>query len=426
MKRKTAILTVSYLCAALLFTGVYAALRQRELGETKRSCRYAADHAFEELCAAMTALDTALEKAALAATPGIQSALCSDAYAGAEAADAALSLLESSYELEKAAAFLDTAGDYARTLGRAAATGATWSETERGNLRSLAATAAWAAGELEGLRCSIAEGECCRDDTPEALRTLEAEFPEQTLIYDGAYSPRTEEPAMLAGKEETGEKEACIIAAAFLGESERSAACCGQSAGDGREWRVQLGDWTVLVSGRGGQVLRAVCERAVGEGVLSEDSARSETQKFLRSRGYGAMQEIAHSLQDGCLITEWCAVQQGVVCYPDRVRVALALDNGTLLAFEAGDYVRNHHARRFDLRETVSWEAAEAMLAPGLRVDERFHALILSPGGEERLCLAFRCTDTDGAAALIFASAATGSQERIALLREDEYGSYSV
>ena len=426
MKRKTAVLVIAYLCAAVAFTGVYAALQRIEARKSERNCSYAAEHAFEELVAAVDALEPALEKSALAASPGLCSALCTDACASAEAGLAALALMRDSFELEKLAAFLATAGDYTRTLSRAAAAGAEWTDAERGSLRELASVASDTLAALDRHRGEIAEGNCCCDDTPEALRELDRELPSLSLHYDGRYADTQRESAMLAGKELTGEKEACVIAAAFLGADARGAECLSQSGGEGHEWRVRLGDTTVLVSGRGGQVLSAVCERIVGEPFYSPDDARAEAEKYLRDHGYAAMREVAHENLGGCYVSEWCAVQQGVVCYVDRVRLSIALDDGSLAAFEAGEYVKNHRERRFDLRSTVSEESAAALLAPGLTVEEHYFSLIATAGGEERLCHTFRCRDEGGAQALIFSSAATGSQERIALLREDEYGSYSV
>ena len=47
MKRKTAIVTIAYLGAAIALLGVYAALRKSGEEEAERAGRYAGEYAFE-------------------------------------------------------------------------------------------------------------------------------------------------------------------------------------------------------------------------------------------------------------------------------------------------------------------------------------------------------------------------------------------
>ena len=69
MKRKTAILVVSYLSAAIFMLGLFSSLQLSAVAASERSGRYGEEYAFEELCAAMEEMDLALQKCALATTP---------------------------------------------------------------------------------------------------------------------------------------------------------------------------------------------------------------------------------------------------------------------------------------------------------------------------------------------------------------------
>ncbi len=422
MKRKTAILTVSYLCAAIAMLGLFSALQQSRAAGGERDGRYAGEHAFEELCAAANGMDLALQKASLATSPGLETALCADVYARAMAGSGALgSLPFDSQELEKTAAFLGRAGDYARSLAAAAATGAAWSEADREKLEELAQASAWLAGRLEELRSAAADGGESVD-AQTALLALEDEFPAlPLLVYDGRYSQGEAENVMLAGKPEVSEREACLIAAGFLGKPSQAAVSAGQTDCDAPCWRVEAGDYAVTVSVRGGQVLQAVCARTPGSGGLSAEDARAAAEKFLAAHGYGSVKETGWTLEGGTYVGSWCAVQDGVVCYPDELRVAIALDTGELAGFDATEYVSSHR-RRALAEPAASAEDARAALLPSLTVEDEYLAVAASAGGEERLCRVFVCRREDGTRCAVFASAATGSQERIVLLREDETG----
>ena len=61
MKRKTAIVTISYLCAAILMLGLFSSLQTASAADTERLRRYGGELAFEELCAAASSLDLSLQ-----------------------------------------------------------------------------------------------------------------------------------------------------------------------------------------------------------------------------------------------------------------------------------------------------------------------------------------------------------------------------
>ncbi len=422
MKKKTAVLVISYFSAAVLLLGLFAALQEQAVADAGRAGRYGGESAFEELCAAVGDMSLALEKGALAASPGLQAALCADAYASAAAALTALGQLPfASQELERTAAFLSKAGDYTRCLTRVSAGGGGWSEEERKAMASLGEAAAWLRSALEEQRGALASGLAEADSTREALLAAEEAFPEGELPpYDGRYSRSCldRECAMLRGKAATSEREAALIAAAFLDMRSQSAEVAYVNAKTPC-WRVTLGEYTVAVSAQGGQVLQAVCARPLGEAVLTEEQAREKTEAFLREHGYRSLREIGHSLESATLVTVWCYEQRGVVCYPDEITVALALDTGELSGFDATEYVTCHCPRELG-EPSSSLEDALSALPPGLTAAEDYLAVIATDGGGERYCRALRCTDDAGRQWLLFSSAATGTQERISELREDE------
>lgn len=417
MKRKTAIVTIAYLGAAIALLGVYAALRKSGEEEAERAGRYAGEYAFEELCAACDGLSVALEKGSLTTSPGLEASHCADAYARSLSALTALGQLPfSTVEMENTSAFLGRTGDFARCLMRSSAVGQELSEKERESLGELADTAAWLSSSLKELRGEITEGLTCAGDCQEALFSLEKAFPTlSALRYDGSYTQAEKTFALLQGKSRCSEHEAALIAAGFIKASAQGAQVTGQGDGELPCWYVTLGDSAFRISQQGGQVVQFAGGGVPGEPELDEAAAVEAGDKFLREHGYTNMALIDGEMSRDRFVGTWCWRQGDVLCYPDEIRMAVSLSDGSVLDFDAEEYVSHHRQRELDTH-TYAWEDARKALAPALQVREESLALIASPGGEEKLCLCFRCVREGEKECLVFCSAATGAQERIELL----------
>ena len=80
MKRRTAIITITYLAVFCVAFGA-AALVQRSRAENYRlSAQHNYHHAFSELVTALSELDTALQKSVYATSSETIGALCTDAF----------------------------------------------------------------------------------------------------------------------------------------------------------------------------------------------------------------------------------------------------------------------------------------------------------------------------------------------------------
>ena len=132
--------------------------------------------------------------------------------------------------------------------------------------------------------------------------------------------------------------------------------------------------------------------------------------------------EPTYSMEEGGrLIVNFAYAQDGVRCYPDLIKVTIALDNGAVVGYEAHNYLMNHTARTLSA-PAVSADAAQAKVGEGLTLLSRRLALIPTAGQGEVLCHEFQCEDESGRHCLIYVNAQTGEQEQILLLLEDESG----
>lgn len=449
--RRGRVRAVSLLAAAFLVAVGFALQARAQAGQYARELENQRRHAFAELAAAAQELDTALRKASFAATPALFASECTQAYAKAQTAQMALGELPyGNVELEQTAAFLAKAGDYAMALSRGVWGDAVCTAEEREGLRAFSAAAAALARTLGELQLQVGAGEVPLEDLAavqarlsavqgdqtqtagSAFQTVEADFPEvPALVYDGPFSQHLtgRAPRMLEGLPQADEETARQAAAGFFGL--RPEVFTGTDQGEGAlpTWgftgTVEGGELYVEVTRQGGQVLQALSSRPLGEARLSREAAVQAAAQFLEERGYPDMAPSYSILQNGALTVHFAAVQDEVYCYPDLVKVQVALDNGGIVGFEAQGYLTHHGSRTLPAPAVTE---AEARTRTGDALEILSHQLALIPtaGEYEVLCHEFKCQAEDGSHVLVYVNAETGQEERILLLLEDENGTLTI
>ncbi len=438
MKKRKAIRIISLLAAAVVCLGGWGNWQQRRARAAERTVRYQGEYAFAALCEAVDGMDAALQKSRYALSGPMTASLCAEAYARALSAGAALSSLSFPVqELEGTASFLATAGDYAAYLLRKTGGGETLSGEERENIRSLGDAAALLADNLRTLREDLRDGivsgtesaaETGLPTLSDSFLEMEQEFPElPTLVYDGPFSTTAaqREPRMTRGAEEIDQDQAALVAAGFLGVRSNAVQVDGTVEGKIPAWRVHSGDYTVYVSRAGGYITEAISSRVPRRQGMTAEAALDRARAILDQRGYGAMTESYHILQDSSMTVTFCARQGNTVCYPDMVKVTVAMDDGSLLRYDAREYLTSHMLRELPRPETTV-EKLRGELPEELKVLRTGLAVIPTPGGEEVFCREFVCRNEEERHYLVYFNAVTGEQERILILLEDENGTLSL
>ncbi len=439
MRRRLAIRCISYLAAAALCLGVFSAVQSRRAAAAERSARYAGEYAFAALCDAVSGLDAALEKSRYSVSAGMTASLCAEAYARALSASAALSSLPFPIqELEQTSSFLAKTGDYAAFLLRKTGGGEDVSDEERRNLSSLGDAASLLRQNLQQLRADVADGAVGADaaaaleaglpSLSDSFLSMEQEFPEiPTLVYDGPFSSAAAErsPRMLEGAEEVNEESAALVAAGFLGMRTNQVHVEGLVDGKIPAWRVTAGDYTVLVSQKGGFVTRCLSGRSPTRSILTAEEGLDAARAILREHDYRQMEESYHMTEEHVLTVTFCARQGNVICYPDMVKIAVGLDTGSLLRFDAEEYLTSHGRRQL-AAPAVSAEELRSRIPGGLKVLSEGLAVIPTAGAGEVFCREFICENGEGRHYLLYFNALTGAQEKILILLEDESGTLSL
>ena len=451
-KRRVRVLAASFTAAAFAVSVGFGVQGYARAEDYRRQLDNGYRQAFTELTTAAGELDAALEKVTYATTPSLFASLCAQAYAKALAAQSALGELPyGNVELEQTAAFFAKAGDYAMAMARGAGAEGVCTDESRETLRGLAAAAGELSATLQALQLQLDGGALHPEDVAavearlaaaqedgepvtsgSAFQTVEADFPQvPTLIYDGPFSEHLSgrTPQMLEGLPQVTEEEARRAAAAFAGLRAEVFTRTSDGAGNLPAWGFSAladgGELYVEITKQGGQVLQMLSSRPVGEAALSRKEGVEQAASFLDAHGYQDMSPSYFLEGDGILTVHFAPVLDGVYCYPDLVKVGVALDNGDVVSFEAHGYLMNHGARE-PAAPAVSADQAAERVDPSLTVLSRQLALIPTGGEYEVLCHEFKCQNADGGHVLVYVNAATGQQERILLLLEDENGTLVI
>ena len=445
-KFKRRILSAAFLSAAFAVALGFAI---REHGRAKNYERLLSNsytHALLELTTASEELTAALQKASYA-TPGpLQDTLYQQIYAKALAAQYALGEVPlGNVELEQTAAFFAKTGDYAAALSRDGGDGSEVIPRLAQSAQTITAALYDAQNALEGGGFHFSDLGRAREVLAQdfgaeaapgggaAFQNVEADFPEiPSLIYDGPFSEHlsSETPKMLSGMADVTESQAQEAAAAFLRRN--TTALTPVAAGEGvlPTYGFSLpqdgGAAYIEVTRQGGKVLAYFQDRTVGPAALSPQEGVVCAQSFLELWGFEEMQPSYHIQQGGALTVHFAPVMDGVFCYPDLVKVTVALDDGSLLGYEAHGYLSRHTQRTFD-PPAVTQESARSAVPDTLTVLTCRLALIPTGGGtSEVLTYEFKCQAADGSHVLVYVNAQTGVQQNILLLLEDETGTLTL
>jgi len=447
MRRKkiriiSAVTAAFAVAAGFALQGHSRANHYRQLLETSYT------HAYCELSTAVSELDSALQKAQYAATPVFLEVLCTDIYGKAVAAQMALGELPQSYAiLPQTAAFLARVGDYAGALSKSTAVSGQYSEEVYSTLAELAKASSSLSASLVDLESDLSGGsasiqellileQALADHNSDggasaggtAFQAMESNFPEvPALIYDGPFSEHLggKNPRALAGMTQVSRDEARAAAADFLGLRPQVLTPTGEGNGVLPVWgfsaTVDGGELYVEVTKQGCKVLSLFTNRTPSDAELTVQEGLHIARDFLSQRGYHAMKESYYMEQGNVLTVNFAYTQDNVLCYPDLIKVSVALDTGAVTGFECHGWIMNHTGRSFD-PPAVSTETARTKVSPHLQILSHQMALIPTDGQYEVLCHEFKCRTEQDTHVLVYLNAATGNEEQILLLLEDEHG----
>lgn len=413
IRKKTFILIITYLVAAVIALGAYTAVHIGMEGSYRRTAEYGYAHAFEEVVYAASNLSDSLHRASYATGAELSGQLCADIYGSCLAAEMTMAALPfSTQELEQTAAFLGIAGDYARSCLKTSAQSG-FDDAARADFASLYKTAAVLTEKLHELQGSVNDGSVLLDE-PENVFAQSGDRLSASMLdmeegidkvelgsYGGKYAKNTPNQ----NREPVPEADAKAIAADFFGldadeleaeyTAENGTACFSFDGGS-------------VCLDADGRVLSLSSERSV-YGDMDSYELEQIARDFLASHGFGEMY-LASSERIGSVQTmKFECVENGVRCIDDSVRVSVAGDCGGIYAYDATEHVRAHGTYPKSAA-SVSESAARTALPSTLNALSSQLCYAPADDGSAVLCYGFDCTGSDGEELFVLVDAQTGRQ----------------
>lgn len=384
-------------------------------------------------------IESMLSKSLVSNSPKQRMVLLADIWQHAYSAQANLAQIPiAGQSVTRTLSFLTQTGDFAWSMAKKYARGgAAPTSDEFKKLNELHTQAGFLAVELQNIVRSAVDGQLTFGElkaasdkalknqafVPSGLTKIEKNmqnFP--TLIYDGPFSDHiyNRTPRGLTGAK-INQNQAKDIAIRFAESGSKNNYNVDRAdnvKGIIPAFRITLNPTNkevpvvvVDVSEKGGHILSMLNTRRVNTPKISHQSAIRAAADFLDNQKFAGLipTYMIEQHNTGIVIFEYW--QDGVLIYPDLMKVKVALDNGEIVGFEGTSFVMNHHDRKLEKPE-LSEKEALAKVNPQLKIESKRLAVIPLETLQEVLAYEFR-GDLNGDTFIVYINAITGEEERI-------------
>ena len=426
------------LFSIIVILGVYAYMKQREF---RIASENSYNLAFFELVDYVQNVENYLGKSLISTTPEHGAETLTRVWREANLAQAYLAQLPiGSHELENTTKFLNQVSEYSYSLSKKNIYNESLKQEDLDNLKQLHDYSI----ELENTLIQLSDdinngrikwGELTKKGTTvfatqvsniskDSFSNLEENFHEYAgLIYDGAFSEHITkaEKVGLTGAD-ISEEDAKNKVKQFVGEENiEEITMNGLSENTDMptyDFNIKLknkdndeNNMVVSISKKGGHIVFSNYNRNVEAETMGYEKANEYGINYLTEKGFTNMKETYYLKQNGILTINYAYQQDGVVMYPDLIKVKVALDNGEILGIETTGYLNSHMERNLATPK-ISKEEAKKTLNKNLNIAYEGLAVIPTEYKTEVLCWEFKgkINDTEF---LVYINAENGREEDI-------------
>lgn len=403
--------------AALIAVCCVAFVRTSEASAAENAVESIYRRALYETCEYTEKMAVNLNKLTIAGGSS-RSVLLSDIVRQAQGAQSNIAMLPlNSRSTAKAMKYINQVGDFCNTMLMRISSGGSLTQSEYADITRLSETAAAISLGFGTLLDRHEAGQIVLsmsidDVTGDIFADTSIDYP--TLLYDGPFSDGASgnDFKALDGLREVSPEEAAVLLQEFTGadsvryesESDPGTPCY--------EFTVNSGghSMSAAVTRIGGQLLYMLSSGEVGDAVLSDVQCFDIAKGFLLSRGFGDMEISYYSRYGGVMTINFAAAQNGVILYPDLIKLQISMSDGAVIGMEAGNYLRNHTQRTIEL-PAISESDARALVSPKLDI-ESVRLCMIPVGLGEKYCYEISASTNDSTY-LIYLDAMTGNEVEI-------------
>lgn len=342
---------------------------------------------------------------------------------------------------DKSIKFLNQVSDYCYTLSRKTLRGNELSDEDFNNLKKLYDYASNLKNILNQISFDLNNETISWEDlkndkklndveeNTNVFSSIDGNFDNyEGLIYDGAYSNYVskEEKKGLTG-DNISEDEAKNRIKKIFGDDSK-VVVDGKQNGDIESYNIIVeknsSKFDVQMSVKGGWIVEIVKNREVGEEKIKDEEAIQKGKEYLEKLGYKLMKETYFLKESNIVTINYAYEENGILMYPDLVKVKVALDNGEILGMEALGYLNSHTTRNLSTN-IISSEEAKEKLSNKIEIENERLAVIPLDDKTEKYCYEFK-GKVENKEFLVYINAETGDEEEILILLETPGGTLTI
>ncbi len=393
-------------------------------------------HALTELCESMDAITTTLRKSTYSASGETMEKLSSSLSSEARCAKMALSEISEDIYTDDIYKFLSQVGAYTNSITTKLST--SFSDSDAQSLMQLLAYSLSISDALEQVASDYFDGSVSFEESKSNLKFYEEEAPQlfsgavadlqqaftdyPTLIYDGPFSDHlgNKESVYLKNEKEYSKTEAQEYAAKILGVDKSTLTDQGDENGQLYLYCFSSEDKTIGITQKGLRVCYIMDSGYVGESTIDEETAIERGREYLKNLGYNSMVSSYYSVYDGVCTINYAYNQNGVICYPDLIKVSISLETGKMTAIDARTYLINH--TEHDISFSITEDDARKQVNKSLNIIDVKKTVIPTDSETEFACYEAHCSDTEGNEVLIYIDGKTGEEREILIMTYSDGG----
>lgn len=429
------------LYASVLILVLFSAfvINAQKASELSRQLNADAERSLSTLEACMSSINTNLTKGLYANTTPMLSSMAISLTRDAASAKNSLSALPlSDTQLDNMLKFLSQVGAFVSTLDRKLSLGEPITSEERNQLKQLIDVSQKLLSELDTITQGVEDGSVSFKQAGSTLQKsadqsvqIDSAFGDAeqtltdypTLIYDGPFSDHilNQSPKTLEGKSDVSKEKALEIASDFIGIDKSTLRFDSETNGVIETYNFFVDSINISVCKKGGAVLYLLGSSSAGESVISPEQAVENAKNFLSAKGYKNMKESYYSTQDGICTVNFAYENEGVICYPDLIKLSVSLETGNIISFDARGYIMNHTDRP-PVQSKISADEAKMSVSDYLTVMSSRLAVIPTDYKTEKTAYEFHCKTPDEQEVLVYIDILTAKEDDILLLLYSDGG----
>ena len=446
INKKTLIAIIAILVLLTIATGYYAyKLREEYLNNNLNTY----NEAFSNVVEYINKIEKSLAKATISKSAEYSTETLTKIWDNSNLALAYLSHIPIADDgLSQTVKFLNQVSDYTYTLSKKGMSQENLTDEELNNLQELHKYCIELGVSLNQIEQDLYTGDVKSQDLTKennlqfaqavdnvtVFSSIDSNFEEyEGLIYDGAYSDHIEkvEKKGLTGNDISEDEAEQIVRSFFDGQEIKNITRNGfiENAS------IPVYDFTIEfnnseesaginIAKKGGHIVQFDKNREVSESKITKEEAKEIGKSFLDGKEFKNMEPTYCSITENIITVNYAYSQDGVIVYPDLVKVKIAMDNGEILGIESSGYLNSHEERTIS-EAKITIDQAKENLNSNLQIQSEGRAIIPTKWKTEILCYEFKgkVEDTEF---LVYVNCETGKEEDILVVVDNENGEITM